>query len=132
MCRALDKQLREYMQLEIKQLHAALGITVVYVTHDQGEALTKSDVIAVFNDGIIQQSGPPRVIYEEPTNSFVAQFIGENNRLDGIIETVDGAYCSVRLQGGERVIARAVSQHRRGGRLQPAREELDFIARQLG
>ena len=106
---ALDKQLREYMQLEIKQLHATLGITVVYVTHDQGEALTMSDLIAVFNDGIIQQSGSPRVIYEEPANSFVAQFIGENNRLDGVVETVAGAYCAVRLPGGERVIARAVN-----------------------
>jgi putative spermidine/putrescine transport system ATP-binding protein len=105
---ALDKQLREYMQLEIKQLHAALGITVVYVTHDQSEALTMSDQIAVFNDGVIQQIGPPRVIYEEPANSFVAQFIGENNRLDGLVETVDGDYCTVRLNGGERVIARAV------------------------
>ena len=106
---ALDKQLREYMQLEIKQLHAALGITVAYVTHDQSEALTMSDRIAVFNDGIIQQIGAPRVIYEEPANSFVAQFIGENNRLDGRIETIDGAYCAVRLTSGERVVARAVN-----------------------
>jgi putative spermidine/putrescine transport system ATP-binding protein len=106
---ALDKQLREYMQLEIKQLHATLGITIVYVTHDQGEALTMSDLIAVFNDGIIQQIGSPSVIYEEPTNSFVAQFIGENNRLDGMVETVDGAYCAVRLADGERVIARAIN-----------------------
>ena len=106
---ALDKQLREHMQLEIKQIHAALGVTVVYVTHDQGEALTMSDRIAVFNAGVIQQIGPPRVIYEEPANSFVAQFIGENNRLDGRVETVDGAYCAVRLNGGERVIARAVN-----------------------
>lgn len=106
---ALDKQLREYMQLEIKQLHATLGLTVVYVTHDQSEALTMSDRIAVFNDGIIQQIGAPRVIYEEPANSFVAQFIGENNRLDGQVETVDGAYCAVRLNTGERVIARAIN-----------------------
>ena len=106
---ALDKQLREYMQLEIKQLHATLGITIVYVTHDQGEALTMSDLVAVFNDGIIQQIGPPRVIYEEPKNSFVAQFIGENNRLDGMVESIDGAYCTVRLLGGERVIARAIN-----------------------
>jgi putative spermidine/putrescine transport system ATP-binding protein len=111
---ALDKQLRGYMQLEIKQLHATLGITVAYVTHDQGEALTMSDRIAVFNDGIIQQIGPPRVMYEEPANSFVAQFIGENNRLDGEVETVDGAYCAVRLNGGERVIARAINVSRPG------------------
>jgi putative spermidine/putrescine transport system ATP-binding protein len=106
---ALDKQLREYMQLEIKHLHEALGITVAYVTHDQGEALTMSDRIAVFNDGIIQQIGAPRVMYEEPTNSFVAQFIGENNRLDGLVESMDGAYCVVRLSSGERVTALAVN-----------------------
>jgi putative spermidine/putrescine transport system ATP-binding protein len=105
---ALDKQLREHMQLEIKHLHASLGITVAYVTHDQGEALTMSDRVAVFNDGIIQQIGPPRVLYEQPANSFVAQFIGENNRLEGQVERLDGPYCTVRLHDGERVIAQAI------------------------
>ena len=76
---ALDKQLREHMQYEIKALHNRLGITVVYVTHDQGEALTMSDRVAVFNDGRIQQLAPPDELYERPKNSFVAQFIGENN-----------------------------------------------------
>ena len=78
---ALDKQLREHMQFEIKHLHEQLGITVVYVTHDQSEALTMSDRVAVFNDGRIQQLAPPEDLYERPTNSFVAQFIGENNTL---------------------------------------------------
>ena len=73
---ALDKQLREHMQFEIKHLHESLGITVVYVTHDQGEALTMSDRVAVFNDGRIQQLAPPADLYERPENSFVAQFIG--------------------------------------------------------
>jgi putative spermidine/putrescine transport system ATP-binding protein len=77
---ALDKQLREHMQLEIKHLHKQLGLTVVYVTHDQSEALTMSDRVAVFNDGVIQQIDTPAAIYETPTKSFVAQFIGENNR----------------------------------------------------
>ena len=72
---ALDKQLREHMQYEIKRLHESLGITVVYVTHDQGEALTMSDRVAVFNDGRIQQLASPSDLYEPPDNSFVAQFI---------------------------------------------------------
>jgi len=78
---ALDKQLREQMQYEIKHLHDRLGVTVVYVTHDQSEALTMSDRIAVFDDGIIQQLAPPSDLYERPENAFVAQFIGENNTL---------------------------------------------------
>ena len=78
---ALDKQLREHMQFEIKHLHEQLGVTVVYVTHDQSEALTMSDRVAVFNDGRIQQLAPPEELYERPANSFVAQFIGENNTL---------------------------------------------------
>ena len=80
---ALDKQLREHMQLEIKHLHARLGINVVYVTHDQGEALTMSDRVGVFNDGIMQQIAPPNELYEAPANPFVAQFIGENNAIGG-------------------------------------------------
>ncbi len=80
---ALDKQLREHMQFEIKHIHDSLGVTVIYVTHDQSEALTMSDRIAVFNDGRIQQLAPPEVLYEKPENSFVAQFIGENNTLHG-------------------------------------------------
>ena len=83
---ALDKQLREHMQFEIKHLHEQLGVTVVYVTHDQSEALTMSDRIAVFNDGAIQQLAAPEDLYERPENAFVAQFIGENNRLGGTIE----------------------------------------------
>ena len=78
---ALDKQLREQMQYEIKHLHERLGVTVVYVTHDQSEALTMSNRIAVFNDGVIQQLATPADLYERPQNAFVAQFIGENNRL---------------------------------------------------
>jgi putative spermidine/putrescine transport system ATP-binding protein len=80
---ALDKQLREHMQMEIKHLHQRLGVTVVYVTHDQGEALTMSDRVAVFHQGEIQQIAAPRSLYEEPKNTFVANFIGENNRLNG-------------------------------------------------
>ena len=71
---ALDKQLREQMQYEIKHIHENLGVTIVYVTHDQSEALTMSNRIAVFNDGIIQQLASPEQLYEAPENAFVAQF----------------------------------------------------------
>jgi putative spermidine/putrescine transport system ATP-binding protein len=97
---ALDKQLREQMQYEIKRIHDRVGGTFVYVTHDQAEALTMSDRIAVFSNGVIQQLAPPQDIYERPANSFVAQFIGENNRLHGRIRAIDGALCRVELDGG--------------------------------
>src|SRR4029450_13216512 len=90
---ALDKQLREHMQLEIKHIHESLGVTVVYVTHDQTEALTMSDRIAVFNQGIIQQIDLPDRLSQQPCNSFVSNFIGENNRLNGIVREVSGGIC---------------------------------------
>ena len=106
---ALDKQLREQMQYEIKHIHENLGITVVYVTHDQSEALTMSNRIAVFNDGIIQQLAPPADLYERPDNSFVAQFIGENNKLVGTVIEQNGDACAVELESGETVAALAVN-----------------------
>ncbi|MFU0507161.1 ABC transporter ATP-binding protein [Pseudaminobacter sp. NGMCC 1.201702] len=78
---ALDKQLREHMQMEIKQIQTSLGITMVYVTHDQSEALTMSDRIAVFHAGVIQQLADPATLYNAPENNFVAGFIGENNAI---------------------------------------------------
>ena len=105
---ALDKQLREQMQLEIKHLHADLGLTVVYVTHDQSEALTMSDRVAVFDHGEIQQLAAPEVLYEAPENAFVAQFVGENNALRGRLERVSGAECRVDVAGLGAVAARAV------------------------
>jgi putative spermidine/putrescine transport system ATP-binding protein len=96
---ALDKQLREQMQLEIRRLHQRLGVTMVYVTHDQAEALTMSDRIAVFHRGRIQQLDRPERIYEEPANAFVARFIGENNRFDGSLQSVSGTRCSIRIAG---------------------------------
>ncbi len=106
---ALDKQLREHMQYEIKHLHENLGITVVYVTHDQSEALTMSDRVAVFNDGVIQQLAPPDTLYEAPQNSFVAQFIGENNKLSARITAVDGDEVQVKLPDGESCKALSVN-----------------------
>ena len=113
---ALDKQLREHMQFEIKHLHEQLGITVVYVTHDQGEALTMSDRVAVFNDGRIQQLAPPAELYERPQNSFVAGFIGENNALAGTIEQLDGEKALVRLDDGGLIDATAVNIREKGQR----------------
>lgn len=103
---ALDKQLREHMQLEIKHIHERLGVTVVYVTHDQGEALTMSNRVAVFHNGRIQQLASPNDIYEEPANAFVASFIGENNRLEGTIAAREDSYCDLRLGDGAIVRAR--------------------------
>jgi len=102
---ALDKKLREQMQFEIKRLHEQLGFTVIYVTHDQTEALTMSDRIAVFNDGVVQQCAPPHVLYERPANLFVADFIGESNKLPGVIESVGDEHVEVRLDDGGLVSA---------------------------
>ena len=95
---ALDKNLREEMQFEIKHIHEHLGVSVVYVTHDQSEALTMSNRIAVFDDGVIQQLAQPDTLYEEPENAFVAYFIGENNRLRGTVREVNGQGCIVDLE----------------------------------
>ena len=100
---ALDKKLREQMQYEIKHIHANIGITVVYVTHDQGEALTMSNRIAVFNDGKIQQISTPDILYEKPENAFVAQFIGENNQLKGKVKSINGNMCVIRTDKGEEI-----------------------------
>ncbi|RUX46841.1 MAG: ABC transporter ATP-binding protein [Mesorhizobium sp.] len=105
---ALDKKLREHMQLEIKQIHTMLGVTIVYVTHDQSEALTMSDRVAVFNNGGIAQLGSPDDLYNNPQSSFVASFIGENNTLEGVVDRVSGAECRVRLSGGGELTALAI------------------------
>ncbi|GIQ99689.1 MAG: hypothetical protein CM15mP7_2160 [Pelagibacteraceae bacterium] len=105
---ALDKNLRESMQYEIKHIHENIGVTVVYVTHDQGEALTMSNRIAVFNDGKVQQLSSPDKLYEEPVNSFVAEFIGENNTFGGEVTDISKDVCKVKLQNGE-ILANPIS-----------------------
>ncbi len=127
---ALDKQLREHMQYEIKHIHENLGVTVVYVTHDQSEALTMSDRVAVFNDGVIQQLSTPDVLYEEPENSFVAQFIGENNKLNGTVKSLgNDGLCQVEIDDGHVVEALAVAVEEVGARttlsLRPERVEIN-------
>ncbi len=97
---ALDKQLREHMQIELKELHRQLGVTFVYVTHDQGEALTMSDRVAVFNDGAIQQIAPVEQMYETPANRFVAGFIGDSTVLKGTVRAADDERCGMVLPDG--------------------------------
>ncbi|WP_278922112.1 MULTISPECIES: ABC transporter ATP-binding protein [Pseudophaeobacter] len=113
---ALDKQLREKMQFEITHLAHRLGITVVYVTHDQTEALTMSDRVAVFEDGRIQQLAPPDKLYEEPQNSFVAQFIGENNTLEGTVKEISNGVALVQLDGGELIDCKPINVTKPGER----------------
>jgi len=102
---ALDKQLREHMQLEIRELHERLGLTMLYVTHDQSEAMTMSDRIAIFNDGVIQQVGPPDRVYDHPDNAFVARFMGENNAIAARTEAGDDKTVQLRCPGGMRLVA---------------------------
>jgi putative spermidine/putrescine transport system ATP-binding protein len=104
---ALDKKLREQMQYEITRLHQAIGFTVIYVTHDQTEALSMSDRIAVFNAGVVQQCATPAELYEKPANAFVADFIGENNFIRGRTVSVDGDVAIIDVPGGEQVKAQA-------------------------
>ena len=111
---ALDKNLRESMQYEIKHIHESIGVTVVYVTHDQGEALTMSNRIAVFNDGKVQQLSSPDQLYESPVNSFVAKFIGENNTFAGEVVDVSKDKCKVKLNGGGEIFANPISVKSKG------------------
>ena len=97
---ALDKKLREHMQLEIKQITEALNSTTIYVTHDQSEAMTMSDRIAVMNNGRVEQIGTPTEMYDRPSNYFVADFIGESNFIDGQIEEMGSNDCLFRTDGG--------------------------------
>ena len=94
---ALDKNLREAMQYEIKRIHERLGVTIVYVTHDQSEALTMSDRVAVFHHGCIQQIATPKQLYEDPANAFVANFIGENNGLAGTVTACEAGVATLEL-----------------------------------
>lgn len=132
---ALDKQLREHMQLEIKHLHEQLGLTVVFVTHDQSEALTMSDRVAVFNDGVIQQIDTPQNLYENPSNAFVAQFIGENNTLLGRVEQVEDQFCRVGFSQGLSTRARRVNVHEAGAptclSIRPERVQLNGSAQNM-
>ncbi len=97
---ALDLKLRKQMQLELKRLQRKLNITFLYVTHDQEEALTMSDRIAIMHDGVLEQVGTPKEIYEEPASKFVATFIGETNLFEGMVQTKDESGLSIAVESG--------------------------------
>jgi len=126
---ALDKNLRESMQYEIKHIHESIGVTVVYVTHDQGEALTMSNRIAVFNDGKVQQLSSPDKLYEEPVNSFVAEFIGENNTFQGEVVDISNDKCKIKLDSGDEILANPIRVKSKGEKsivsLRPERAIID-------
>ncbi len=107
---ALDLKLRQAMRVELKQLQRETGITFVFVTHDQEEALTMSDRIAVMSEGELQQIGTAKDIYEKPDNRFVADFIGETNLIDATIERVDGGDVLCRLAGGVAIRAETATR----------------------
>jgi putative spermidine/putrescine transport system ATP-binding protein len=111
---ALDKQLREHMQIELKELHRQLGVTFVYVTHDQGEALTMSDRVAVFDDGVIQQMDAVDRLYEAPANRFVAGFVGDATVLHGSAGTSGTGQCELVLPEGLRLVGVDVNGARPG------------------
>lgn len=106
---ALDKQLREQMQLDIRALHQRLGVTIVFVTHDQEEALTMSDRIAVFNKGNIEQIASPREIYDQPKTKFVAEFIGATNLIEGKITALQADNAQVVLKNQQSIWVQAAS-----------------------
>jgi putative spermidine/putrescine transport system ATP-binding protein len=115
---ALDKQLREHMQIELKALHRRLGVTFVYVTHDQSEALTMSDRVAVFNDGLIQQIDTVTSLYETPSNRFVASFVGDSTVLQGELASIEGTRCAVRMANGVTLTGTNVNQAKVGDTVQ--------------
>ena len=126
---ALDKNLREQMQYEIKHIHESLEVTVLYVTHDQSEALTMSNRVAVFDDGVVQQLAPPDELYEQPTNAFVADFIGDNNRILGTVTSANGETCQIKTDDGSEITAKQVNIAGEGKRatlsLRPERVEVN-------
>jgi putative spermidine/putrescine transport system ATP-binding protein len=103
---ALDKKLREEMQLELKQLHTKLGITALYVTHDQEEALTMSDRIVLLNEGRIEQMGTPDELYFRPRSLFAAEFLGDSNILAGKVDGT-GTSASVETEAGHKIACRS-------------------------
>ncbi|HYB41951.1 MAG TPA: ABC transporter ATP-binding protein [Candidatus Methylomirabilis sp.] len=120
---ALDKKLRERLQLEIKAIHRRVGTTIVYVTHDQSEALTLSDLVVVMDAGRILQAGSPRALYESPDSEFVADFLGGANLMGGRVQACTGGDVVVALHGGEVVEVSA------RGRPFPAQSRVQIMVR---
>jgi putative spermidine/putrescine transport system ATP-binding protein len=101
---ALDPFLRVRMRDELKRLQTELGISFVHVTHSQEEAMALADLVVVMNDGLIEQTGAPREVYNHPGSAFVARFIGGHNVLEGTLERVEGAHALLRAPSGERIV----------------------------
>ena len=112
---ALDLKLRQRMLVELDSIHDEVGITFIYVTHDQGEAMSISDTIAVMNKGRVEQIGSPVEIYEAPRSSFVAAFIGDTNFFDGTVKEVDGDYSLIEIEGFKDVLVFNDKKTRVGG-----------------
>jgi spermidine/putrescine transport system ATP-binding protein len=117
---ALDVKLRKQLQLELKRIQSELGTTFVYVTHDQEEALTMSDRIAVMNDGLVEQVGSPRDIYEHPQTAFVADFIGSLNAFDFRVDSVEGELAVMKVSEGGRLVVAASGATRPGATVKVA------------
>jgi ABC-type Fe3+/spermidine/putrescine transport system ATPase subunit len=115
---ALDKNLRYQMQVEIKEIQRRLGMTVVYVTHDQEEAMNMSDRIAIMNSGRIEQVGRPVEIYENPATSFIARFLGEANLIDGSVAAADSGVATLQIGEALALRARAAQPVAAGGTAQ--------------
>ncbi|MDR0362403.1 MAG: ABC transporter ATP-binding protein, partial [Planctomycetota bacterium] len=112
---ALDLKLRQRMLVQLDSIHDEVGITFLYVTHDQGEAMSISDTIAVMNKGRVEQTGSPAEIYEAPRSSFVAAFIGDTNFFDGVVKRIEGDYSLVFIEGLGEVTVFNDKQIRLGG-----------------
>jgi len=117
---ALDVKLRKQLQLELKRIQIEIGTTFVYVTHDQEEALSMSDRIAVMNNGIVDQIGSPREIYERPDTAFVADFIGSLNALDLTVDAIEDGLAVHRLSGDDRLVVPVGSGQQKGEQLKVA------------
>jgi len=103
---ALDKRLRQQMQIELKQIQREVGITTIFVTHDQEEALTLSDRIAIFNEGRVVQVGTPHTVYERPSSAFAANFLGDANFFVGVVAGMQGALGEIRVADGTAIYTR--------------------------
>ncbi len=130
---ALDKKLRDHMQLEIKRIHRDTGATIVYVTHDQEEAMTMSDLICLMNGGRIEQLGTPSDLYFRPKTLFVADFIGESNLLRGRVSSASGRDVEVTLDDGvTRVLATSHSPLASGAKVRVMVRPQNIVCREDG
>lgn len=114
---ALDRNLREEMQFELKELHERLGATIVFVTHDQAEAITMSDRVAVLDKGRIVQLASPSMLYKEPVNTFVAGFLGEANLIEGVVASHDGEFVQFTTDAGDSLLALSKEKRSKGDRV---------------